>query len=345
MPMRITCPNCGKQFSAWDDLVGKAVECPKCHQKTVIAGPNAALGSAAPAAPPPPGRPTTSNKPASPPPKVRVASAPPSKSAAPVPKPPAASAAAPTPVAKPAATAGPRPAAATRFDDDDSLPNGCPNCNATMQPNDDLCDSCGYHLVLKKVIDISEMPKRNQTTGFDRIFQSQLDDPESSGNTMLWAKIVGTMLFVGLLVLCLGFRWWWVGVIVAAGIGGALWWMQQQHTKKGSTGSQDPLFGIAWRTFLGVQRVIGWRRMQWPFPKTRMLIFCDPNFDDRDLKDLQNLSEVETLDLEGTGITDAAAEHLKTLKHLRYLVVRRTQMTLPAAQRLQFELRKTMIWI
>src|SRR5687768_4464761 len=63
MPMRIVCPNCGKQFSAWDDLVGKAVECPKCHQKTVIGGPNEALETPVPAKP----ANKAANKPSAPP--------------------------------------------------------------------------------------------------------------------------------------------------------------------------------------------------------------------------------------------------------------------------------------
>ena len=36
MPIRVVCKHCGKQFSAWDDLIGKAVKCPKCQQQLEI---------------------------------------------------------------------------------------------------------------------------------------------------------------------------------------------------------------------------------------------------------------------------------------------------------------------
>jgi hypothetical protein len=227
------------------------------------------------------------------------------------------------------------------FDDDDRLPMGCPNCNATMEPNDDLCDACGYHLILKKVIDISEMPKRNKTTGFERVLQEQLHDPESASNTLLWVKILGCALLVGVLVLCLG-SFWWIGVLAGAGLAG-WWWVQ--HRKQGEGGvNRDPISLVAWPMILFFQRLAGWRVMKWPFRKARALTICDPKFQDDELEELERLNELEAIDLQGTGITDAGLDHLRSLKQLRFLVLRRTKVTPAAVERLQQDLPKTMIW-
>ena len=353
MPMRIVCPNCGKQFSAWDDLIGKAVECPKCHQKTVIGGPNEALdtpaskptkptvpSSPAPAQPPRGRTNPPSPQPTKPIPAAQVRIKPVAPSLVPPPPPPTQRI---TPQSKPA------PVPARQFstlpdDDDDSIPLGCPNCNATMAPNDDLCDACGYHLVLKKVIDISEMPKRDQATGFERLLKDQLHDPETASNTMLWVKILGTVFLVGILCICLG-SWWWIGVLIAAGIGGLFWMKQRQSDGQASSSvNRDPISLILWSMLLTFQRVIGWRKPDWPFPKARLLMLYDPAFDDAELGGLERLNDLEAMDLEGTGITDAGLDHLRPLKQLRFLVLRRTKVTNGGVQRLQQDLKKTLIW-
>ena len=38
-----------------------------------------------------------------------------------------------------------------------------------MEPNDDLCNACGYHLILKKVIDMEGVDRPDTSTGFDRV--------------------------------------------------------------------------------------------------------------------------------------------------------------------------------
>lgn len=379
MPMRITCPHCGKQFSAWEELAGQTVRCPKCQQPTVIAGPNEALAapptgrSTAPQLPlkaPPtvPLKPTTNRsvpggRPAEAAPGERRAGTPappPAKKAIPVPPstlrsagaphsptpPRAAPSAPPTVLPKPGSISTARTASPHDFDDDDSLPNGCPNCNATLPPHEDLCDACGYHLILKKVIDIRDMPKRNQATGMERLLHDQLHDPESASNTLLWAKIVGCVFALGVLWMCLG-RWWWVGVLISAGMGG-LYWMKrrarQAERQTGSSINDNPISQVAWMLLLVVQRAAGWRKLEWPFPRSRSLILRDPAFHDRELAGLDGLRDLEAMDLEGTGITDEALQHLRPLKQLRFLVVRRTQVTPIAARQLQQDLPQAMIW-
>ena len=58
----------------------------------------------------------------------------------------------------------------------------------------------------------------------------------------------------------------------------------------------------------------------------------------------ERLNDLEAMDLEGTGITDAGLDHLRPLKQLRFLVLRRTKVTTSGVQRLQSDLRKTLIW-
>jgi hypothetical protein len=218
-------------------------------------------------------------------------------------------------------------------------------CNAPMQPNDDLCDACGYHLILKKVIDISDMKKRSSATGFERMLEGQLHDSETSRGALLWMKLVAVLFLLGMMFLCLG-RFWWIGVL-AAGAGWAFYWVRSRsHAQESgqSQVNQDPLSSLLWSALLVLQRTMGWRRLEWPFPKARALTLCDPKFTDDQLSELKGLDELEVLDLEGTGITDAGLEHLRGGKELRFLVLRRTGVTPAGASRVQRDLPQALIW-
>ena len=39
MPIKVACTNCGNQFSAWEDLIGHAVGCPKCQAQVTVPDP------------------------------------------------------------------------------------------------------------------------------------------------------------------------------------------------------------------------------------------------------------------------------------------------------------------
>jgi hypothetical protein len=90
---------------------------------------------------------------------------------------------------------------------------------------------------------------------------------------------------------------------------------------------------------------VGWRKMEWPFARATALTMTDPSFTDEELGELDRLADFEALDLEGTGISDEGLQHLRGLKRLRFLVLRRTQVTASAVQKLQNDLPRTMIWI
>ena len=182
MPLRITCQFCGKAFSAWDDLVGQAVKCPKCGQDMIV--PGSVLDR------PPAGKPSTQ------PPEVnrtapRRELVPPGKSPEttrtvkvtpgprPSPTPPAARRPGTTPSPSPPKPVAPQPATVV-----DTVP--CPNCNSPMPLNDDLCDECGYHLILRKVLDTSGVHRHNDATGLDRFLKGQLAENDTADSALFW---------------------------------------------------------------------------------------------------------------------------------------------------------------
>lgn len=348
MPMRVVCANCGKQFSAWDDLVGKQVQCPKCQHKMILGGANPALD----APPTTPTQPPKKANPAGPKAKSPPASTAPVQKQNPAPAPrapaPPPAATGKTPVrATPLPRAFPVAKPNADFDSNDSLPLGCPKCNAPMEKGDDLCDACGYHLILKKVIDVSDMKKPNKTTGFERFLQDQLHESESSHSTLALVKIVAAVLMVIILFFCLG-RWWWIGVLVVGG-GVAIYWAQYRQRAKSNPSddspiNQDPVSAISWSVLLAGQRMLGWRKLQPPFSQVKSITLRNTALTDEELAELDHLEEAEALDIEGTSITNEGVEHLRSLKQLRFIVLRRTQVTPSAIRRLQQDLPTALIW-
>ncbi|MBC8354861.1 MAG: hypothetical protein H8E66_23025 [Planctomycetes bacterium] len=323
MPIRVVCKHCGKQFSAWDDLVGKAVKCPKCQQEMVLHSGNEALGET-PA-------PTRSTAPAAP------GSAPTQPVAPPMPKVPA----------QPPASAGgsSQPHSTDDFDESEDLPYACPHCHQSMKADEDLCDKCGYHRVLKRRIDITEgVNKPDKSVGFERFFKGQLTDANSAESTLLMMKVVGGLFALAFVFVC--HPWSWLIVI-----GGVVAFVFYKKNRAGKTGDADPsavnqdaASSLLWTLTLNFQRAVGWRLPALPFPTTKALTLHDSTFSDQDLGGVDDLSTYETLDLEGTQLSNAGLEQLEKMKQLRYVVVRRTNVTATGVQRLQQALPQACIW-
>jgi len=220
----------------------------------------------------------------------------------------------------------------------------CPKCNAPMPLEEDLCDACGYHRVLKKVIDTTDVYTRDTRTGFERFFSGQISEFESAESALFWVKVIAVIVLVFACFICLGS----VGVLLAAAVVGLYFFyayrIRQKNRETDSPINQDPLSVGVWTVLLYLQRAVGWRLAHWPFPKTRVLVMHDPDFSDEDLGELEGLSEFQTLDFEGVKITDDGLAHLERLKKLRFLVLRRTQVTADAVTRLQRLLPKAWIW-
>lgn len=363
MPIRINCKHCGKKFSAWDDLVGKSVKCPKCQQEMLVPGGDAEmLGQPSPPPPPPSPRPATSaDADAFSVGGSNASSAPITLGEDDLVEPAASSPYEPLPHASgnesessfalpmPPVNA-PRPAAASTqeaeddLDDLDDLPFACPSCNQPMPPQEDLCDNCGYHRILKKKLDMSEgIDKPDKSTGFERVFRKQLEDPDSAESMMMYLKVAGAVLILGMLFVC-----GWVGWVIAtvAVIGYVVYRKRQASTviAADSTVNQDALSRFLWQMTLSVQRVLGWRKLAWPFPQTKALILHDASFTDADLADIEELPDFETLDLEGTQISNAGLRRLESMKQLRYLVLLKTNVSAGGVQKLQQALPDAWIW-
>jgi hypothetical protein len=108
--------------------------------------------------------------------------------------------------------------------------------------------------------------------------------------------------------------------------------------------NQDVASTFVWTIALILQRAAGWRVAAWPFPTTKALTLHDSTFTDQDLSSVEDLSSYETLDLEGTQLSNAGLKQLEQMKQLRYIVVRHTNVTAAGIQRLQQALPKASIW-
>jgi hypothetical protein len=213
-----------------------------------------------------------------------------------------------------------------------------------MPFEEDLCDACGYHRILKKVLDTSGVRPQEDATGFERIFRGQVHESESPENALFWASVVAGLLLVFFCSMCLGIWGFLFGIFCVLGYVAICLATREQRQKSGGGVNQDPISIFLWSVLLIIQRAAGWRLPKWPFPKTRVLTLHDPTFDDRDLSELDGLEGFEVLDLEGTQITDAGLLHLADLKKLRFVVLRKTRVTPGGVGRLQRALRRAWIW-
>lgn len=338
MPIRLTCHFCGKKFSAWDDLVGTSVQCPQCGQKMVVPVDPLAGG--------PPSKGTTRRKTSAPaktpdederrslvdrpkPKAMKLTSKTPAKSQ---PTDPTTSSAAPTLPPIP----GTQPKKPPTKPDPP-----CPHCGEPFPEWDDMCDECGYHRVLKKVIDFDGVKRPGQGAGLDRAMHGQLDDTADVHTVLLWLKLLIGFCVIVAATTCLGALGLLFSFVIVAGLLFVDWIMGLRRAETGS--GEDPTVGLLWTLLLHVERAINWRVLRWPFPRTRVLVFHTNTFTDEDLAELE-LSDFDTLDLEGTAITDESVQYLKPLRRLRFLVVRKTKLTPTGIRQLHKYLPDTWIW-
>jgi hypothetical protein len=204
----------------------------------------------------------------------------------------------------------------------------------------------GYHRVLKRRIDVSEgVNKPDKSVGFERLFKGQLADANSAESTLLMIKVVGGLMAAAFLFVC--HPWSWL-VAVAVGAGYFIYRKKGRSSTAGdadpSAVNQDVASTFLWTVVLSFQRAVGWRVPAWPFPTTKALTLHDSTFTDQDLSDVEDLASYETLDLEGTQLSNAGLEQLHKMKQLRNLVVRGTNVTVAGVQRLQQALPRACIW-
>ena len=366
MPIRVICRQCAKQFSAWDDLRGKSVQCPKCNAEMIVPGSSHAATPSAGALPARSSSSELSPKdlasleeavddlpsleeilPASPDKAAPVESPPGSnrplsRQLTPPAPPPITSASVRDPVPKRAISSA---ESTNKLDDSDALPISCPNCNQYQPAGEDMCNACGYHRILEKVLDMDGIHQTDRTTGFERLLKQQLSDGETAENALLWTKIVaaiGVLALLGFVGVCMGPI---AAIICLVCLGALVVWMMRQKKDRGNSAvNQDLISAAIWTGFLTLQRAFGWRLLLWPFPRTSVLTMHDSSFTDDDLTEMNNLQSFQTLDLERTQVSDGGLLHLERMTQLKYLVLRQTRVTTSGIQRLQAKLDQTMIW-
>lgn len=212
-----------------------------------------------------------------------------------------------------------------------------------MPPEDDLCDACGYHLILRKVLDLEGVHRPDTSTGLERLIKRQLSEGTTLESALFWAKIVAVFFLLLLCVLVFGRYGLPVAALAIAAYVVVSRWLAARRQVSSAAGSCGPLSAAVWSGVLFTQRAIGWRLPTWPFPKVRVLEIRDPAFDDEDLADL-DLDGLQALDIEGTRVSDDGLACLADGRQLRFLVLRRTQVTPAGVVRLQAALPEAWIW-
>jgi len=213
----------------------------------------------------------------------------------------------------------------------------CPNCGAQLPPDGMLCVECGYHLVLKRVLqaDLRDM-ELDGASGFQRWMNKQIAEGESVTG-MLWilhAVLLVIAIAIGLMFSPIG--WWVVGPAYAVYFLLVIWIQKSKvYLRLGDS---------VWNWMLRRHQRRGWREASPPFRKRNAFVSHDREFNDQALGEVPNMEELEVLDLQGTGITDAALYHIQYCAALKYAVLRGTKVTAQGAKRLQVMKPDLYIW-
>lgn len=220
---------------------------------------------------------------------------------------------------------------------DESMPSGaapskttCPKCDAPMQAGALLCDACGFHQglnqrfdVLAKQHDTPELEKRSRLA-------EEVGDGESSEALILAVACISpivAIISIGLLHRIIG-GWAFLAVtvlfVILAAVAG---WRMDPHS-----------------LLLYFLRLRRWRTI-WPTREHKVLDMRDGRTTDADVASLKESWELEVLDLENTLVTDAAIEHLARIESLRFVVLRRTQVSADGIAQLKQSLPEARIWV
>lgn len=215
----------------------------------------------------------------------------------------------------------------------------CPQCRAPLQRDVELCDRCGYHLRLKRVVKNYNEPKE-AVGGFDFWLKQHLHEHATvAGLKVLFgilapfgilASLVILWAVIGLFAFCL---------IVPLGMGLIL--LAAACLIPGPRGA-DPF--NPWWAMLQIQRLSGWKFFHKSTIPLGVLERKTRDFDDAALDQTPELETTDVLDLEGSSVTDQGIAILRFYKNLKFLVVRDTQVTALGVKNLQYEFPELLIW-
>ena len=116
----------------------------------------------------------------------------------------------------------------------------CPQCSAPLPPGEPLCDHCGFSLRLNKPLEI-ESP--DESTGFARWFNAQLEEGESVSSVLVFFELVMGIFAVILAVLFRPWSWFLLVPLI-----GAYLYLRFSGRAFGT---------LFWNRLLSVQRILG----------------------------------------------------------------------------------------
>ena len=318
MAVFINCPECRTGFSVLDGLMGAVVECPNCATRLEV-------------------------------PKTQVPDAQAPKEEeddpfelrlAPLDERPAATLSVDTP--SPKATRRKRPATSEPQPETDepASVSSCPECGEGLGSDGMLCVACGYHLVLRRKVtaELDDL-RDDKKAGFDHWLHSQLETNESIESVLLWVDIV--VAAVLLLTLATGGVF---GTIFAVAVGAAyITWRVWNWRSRSKAGQLLGLRGPLWTAALATLRTANWRTLADGGRPLRVFDLRGRTDADTELAE-SDLSDIEVVDCEGSSLSDAGLLVLEGAKQLKYLTVRRSQVSREALKRFQERRKRCWIW-
>jgi hypothetical protein len=186
----------------------------------------------------------------------------------------------------------------------------------------------------------------NKPSGFQLWLQNSLAEGTSvQGVLLLTTGLVLGLLLLATVITFVAYRWWAViflpPIVLVALLTASLVGKSQQTRETGATGwAQRTLWGM----LLCVFRVTRWQICAWPPGSTLAKKIRDPEFDDDALLELEGLDECRVIDLERCKITDVGLGYLSAYRQLRFIVLRKTQVSDEAVRRLQRAIPAAWIW-
>ena len=214
--------------------------------------------------------------------------------------------------------------------------SACPKCGAPLSRGQEHCQSCFFHAGLRRVVDTrddADLDAPTAANGFQRCLQRKLHNGQSPESVFYLFDFFFCLLLLAISV-WFGLSFYLAVVAIVAYVSYRVVAQTCGLSYRGASVLwRTVLFfgrGLEWKTFGGQARVACKRRGH--------------EFGDSDLAQLADLRGFQVLDLEATGVTDAALDTLQSCSSLQFLVLRKTSVTPDGVWQLQQAIPETCIW-
>lgn len=223
----------------------------------------------------------------------------------------------------------------------------CPSCGQALPTEEMLCKSCGYHKKLQRRIRINDtVEDEERPSGFRLWLENSLSEGTSvQGVLLLACGLALGLLLIGAITAFVAIGFWAllfippivvvavILIVLAAGSG--------RKQESGITGWAQRL---VWDAMLLLLRLTRWQICSWPPGTTVVKTVRDPAFDDDALAELEGLDQSRVLDLDPCNLTDEGIGYLTAFPQLRFIVLRKSQVSEEAVRRLQRTIPSAWIW-